>query len=81
MLKNIVINAPTIRNLRMIRISREANPSTMERVEGIVNMHFLKDFKESLIAITEDLVEDGFEKEDILQIIVTYANKAYNEVV
>ena len=62
-----------------IRISREANESTMERVEQIVSCHYLMEFKDSLSVLVEDLIKDGFEKEEILQIIVTYANRAYNK--
>jgi hypothetical protein len=42
---------------------------TIERIEGIIHTQSLLNLKESLTAIIQDMIGDGFDEEDIFEYI------------
>ena len=46
--------------------------SVLERIDGLVNQDLLKDLETNLTYIVEELYEEGFESEDIIEYIQNY---------
>ena len=46
--------------------------NALERIDGLVNQDLLKDLETNLTYIVEELYEEGFEVEDIVEYIHNY---------
>jgi hypothetical protein len=55
----------------------EISFSSIDRMEGLANINDLADFKVKLRILTTDWIEEGFEKEDVIE-YVEYLIKIIN---
>jgi hypothetical protein len=55
----------------------EISFSSIDRMEGLANINDLADFKVKLRILTTDWIEEGFEKEDVIE-YVEYLIKKIN---
>jgi hypothetical protein len=51
-----------------------------DRIEGLVNEKALDDFKQSVKIITIDMIEEGFEVDDINDYMTNYIESILNQV-
>lgn len=49
-------------------------PSSNERLEGLINQRELAKFGEAVMAISQDLIDDGFDAEDVKRFLVNKLN-------
>jgi hypothetical protein len=56
----------------------EISFSSIDRMEGLANINDLADFKVKLRILTTDWIEEGFEKEDVIEYEIEYLIKKIN---
>lgn len=79
MLRQLMLTMP-IEQVKYLMEEREEHEESLndkiDRMEGLSNMFQLKIFKESLFQLTQDWIEEGFYKEDIMEYLEHIMDKA-----
>ena len=50
-------------------------PSSNERLEGLVDQRQLAKFGEAVMAIAQDLMDEGFEEDDVKRFLARFLNE------